>query len=53
MPYASFVKLCGLVEPFVSIDPKMSRVRNRREKSYNSGNNSALPSEVAGWWFLP
>jgi hypothetical protein len=27
MPYASFVKLCGLVEPFVSIDPKMSRVR--------------------------
>lgn len=27
MQYASFVKLCRLVEPFVSIDPRMSKVR--------------------------
>ena len=29
MEYASFVKLCGLIMPFVSIDARMSKVRTR------------------------
>ena len=27
MPHESFVKLCGIIEPFVRFDPKMSKVQ--------------------------
>jgi hypothetical protein len=39
MEYVSFVKLCGLIEPHVSIDPKMFKV-------WTSGKSSQKIVEI-------
>jgi hypothetical protein len=47
MSYASFVKLCTWINPFLTVDNKMSRIRTGKGPMY--GNCATLPFALAEW----